>query len=111
MDHDAYEDQMFDVVNRNAEERADAHAEVTPTKEKAFDKRDAQTLWRGIKCLILALITAALYALSVNSILLVSTKVGWWAVVAFLAGIILLIFATTLLYALGLVIGRKGETK
>ena len=110
MDHDVYEEQMIDMVNRHADESAKAQPKVT-TQEQVSGKLMAMTFWRGTKTLILALITVAIFALTANSFLMVGSKAGWWAVVAFLGGIVLLFFAAAFLYALGLVIGRKGETK
>lgn len=110
MDHNAYEEQMIDMVNHHADEVAKSQPKVT-TQAQSSTKAMAITFWRGIKTLVLALITVAIFALTANSFLMVSAKTGWWAVVAFLGGIVLLFFAASFLYALGLVIGRKGETK
>jgi hypothetical protein len=111
MDHKAYEDQMIDKVNRHAEEKSQQTLENAP-QEKVFTKDDARTMGRGIKRMAIAMVTAALFALSVNSFLMVSTKVGWWAVVAFLAGIVLLLLAVFLLYVQGItVVGKSGEAK
>ena len=111
MDHDVYEEQMIDMVNRHADESAKAQPKVAPAQESVSAKLMAMTFWRGTKTLILALITVAIFALTANSFLMVGSKAGWWAVVAFLGGIVLLFFAAAFLYALGLVIGRKGESK
>ena len=61
--------------------------------------------------MILALITSALFALSANGFLMVGSKAGWWAVVAFLAGIVLLITAMTFLYAQGITKKTQDESK
>lgn len=110
--HDAYEEEMIAMVNRNAKEAEERVKASTPTQENVNPKLQVKTFGSGIKLMLLALITAALFALTVNSFLMVCTKVGWWAVLAFTAGIVLLFFAITFLYAMGLVITRKsGETK
>ena len=112
MDHDVYEEQMIDMVNRHAEEKAEAFTETAPTKPKLFTKADARTLGRGIKRMTLALITAAMFALAVNSFLMVGFKSGWWAVVAFMCGIVLSLIAVFLLYAQGIArVGKTGEVK
>jgi Flp pilus assembly protein TadB len=108
MDHNECEKQMIDMVNRHAEE----NCQQTGTQEKVFTKDDARTMGIGIKRTILALVTAGLFALAVNSFLMVGTKVGWWAVVAFLAGIVLLLLAVFLLYAQGITkVGKSGDDK
>lgn len=112
MVHDVYEEEMIDLVNRHAEEKSQQTILESATKEKVFTKDDARIMGTGIKRMILALITAALFALMVNSFLMVGVKVGWWAVVAFLAGIILLLLAVGLLYAQGITrVGKSGEDK
>ncbi len=94
MDHNAYEKEMIDGVNRNADERvqyADAHKST-----------DAKTLWRGFKRMLLAIITATMFALSVYCFIATATVTGYWAVALFLSAIVLMFFAFTLLYAQGI---------
>ena len=110
--HDAYEEEMIAMVNRNNKEADERAKAATPTQEKANTRLQVKTFGSGIKLMLLALVTVALFALTANSFLMVSTKVGWWAVLAFTAGIVLLFFAISFLYAMGLVITRKsGETR
>ena len=113
MDHNAYESQMIDSINRHAEEQSQLTGTVeNAPKEKVFTKDDALTMSRGIKRMVIAMVTAALFALAVNSFLMISTKVGWLAVVAFLGGIILLLIAVFLLYVQGIThVGKSGDDK
>ena len=113
-DHDVYEKEMIDMVNRHAEDKSQNSTpqSTVVAKTKVFTKRDVISLGRGLKRMIIALITAFLFALSVFSFFLVAKAPGYWAVVVFFGAVVLLIVAFTLLYAQGIVPDeRKGDDK
>jgi hypothetical protein len=67
---------------------------------------------RGLKCLAFALLTAAIFAVSVYGFIAVATAPGYLAVMLFLGSIVALAVAFTLLYALGIIAaGRSGDGK
>ena len=100
MNHDAYEKEMIDGVNRNAGEKV-PHG-------NAPQSTDAKTLWQGFKRMLLGLITATAFALSVYSFIATATVHGYWAVASFLSAIVLMFFAFALLYAQGIT-NTEGE--
>lgn len=115
MDHNVYENQMIDGVNRNAEEKnhhTSTQEEPVVATASLFTKTDATALKRGIKILLVALLTAAQFALAVFCFIKVATTTGYWAVILFLGAILLLVWAFVFLYALGIIPGgRQGEGK
>jgi hypothetical protein len=112
MDHEAYENQMIEAVNRNAEDKTGTHESAVPTKRLLFTKTDARTLKRGIKRTVLALLTAILFALSVYSFIAVASVTGYRAVGLFFVAIMMLIMAFILLYAQGITfMESRGDHK
>ena len=107
MDHEAYENQMIDGVNRNAEEKS-KHVETSSFEYTAkviplFTKRDSGILSRGFKCAILALVTLAAFAFSVAGFIITAMAPGYLAVASFIVSLLILGCAFILLYALGLI--------
>lgn len=112
MDHEVFEKEMIDGVNRHAESK-DKHSDSTPVKSRGFfTKEDTSALKCGLRRTLVALITAALFALSVWMFIEVAHAVGYVAVVLFLSAIVLMIAAFGLLYAQGVVLDEsKGDDK
>lgn len=112
MDHEEYENQMIDGVNRHAEERAGTYESATVAKKRVFTKTDARALRQGLKRTVLALFTAVLFALSVYGFIAVATVTGYWAVGLFLSAIVVMGSAFILLYAQGIThVESKGDKK
>ena len=119
MDHEAYDSQVIDIVNRKGEE-AEQFEETTPgnattQKRPLMDKNDARVLTRGLKRTALALVTAILFTLAVAGFIAVATAPGYLAVLLFLASLIILGGAFVFLYAQGIThkmfTGNKEESK
>ena len=106
MDHEAFENEMFDAVNRHAEEQS-GQGETGVPKVKLLTKKDTSALKNGLKRMIVALFTAFLFGLSVFAFIATATATGYWAVLLFLSAIVLLVWAFVFLYAQG--ISPKGE--
>lgn len=98
---DKYEKEMIDCVNRHAEEKA--KYPTAHDKQGAFTKTDARSLWLGFKRVIVALLTAASFALTGYTFFAVATATGYWAVALFIAAIVLAIWSFALLSAQGVV--------
>ena len=117
MDHDAFEKEMFESVNRHSGEwkllTFDGEFEEAPKshKLKVFTKKDVSTLVTGLKVLVVALFTASLFGLAVFAFIATATATGYWAVVLFIAAIVLLLWAFIFLYAQGVSVGGKYESK
>ena len=115
MDHEAYENEMIDSVNRHAEEKcqyADAFESTVTAKKSVFAKTDVETLKLGLKRMLLAIGTAALFALSVLCFILVATAEGYWAVIVFFAALVFAVCGFIFLYAQGIThVGSKGDNK
>lgn len=114
MDHEAYENEMINSVNRHAEAN-DWHttfASTVPAKKSVFTKTDVRALKQGLKRTLLALLTAALFAIAVLGFIAVATAPGYLAVVLFLASIVATGCAFILVYAQGIIyVGSKGDSK
>lgn len=112
MDHDVFENQMIDGVNRHADEKsqyADSLGDTMPTqKSSPFGKRDRHIVRKGLKRTLLALITAATFAVSVFGFITVATAPGYLAVLLFFTSIVALWFAFVLLYAQGIGHAKSG---
>lgn len=111
---DKYEKEMIDVVNRHAEEKKQGFGtlENTTAKKSLFTKTDAKNLGRGVKRMVVALLTTATFAISVYCFIVAAIVIGYWAVGLFLAGIVLMVCAFTLLYAQGITHTEgKGDDK
>ena len=115
MDHEAYENEMIDSVNRHAAEKnlyADAFESTVTAKKSVFTKTDVTTLKVGLKRTGLAIFTAVLFALSVFCLVLVATAKGYWAVILFFAALVFMACGFIFLYAQGITrVGSKGEKK
>jgi energy-converting hydrogenase Eha subunit C len=110
MDHEAYENEMIDAINRHGEEAA--KKEVKAKLSQVVTKNDARIIVRGLKRTLLALLTAATLALAVMGLITVATAPGYLAVVLFFASVLALIVSVVLLYAQGIIrVESKGESK
>lgn len=112
MDHEAYENEMIDTVNRNAEEKnTRAMESPIPAKNSFMNKADANTLKRGLKRTLLAILTAALFVFSIYSFIAVATARGYLAVLLFIIAILALVGSYILLYAQGIISEMVNESK
>ena len=109
MDHKAYESQMIDTINQKAEETAKDASKVSWSQ--VVTSSDTGVVARGLKRTILALLTAALFVISVIGFITVARATGYLAVLLFFASIFLLIGSFTLLYAQGIVPKMTQESK
>ncbi len=104
MDHDAYEKQMIDHVNRNAEEKQH--------KEPVITKNDKYALTRGLKHILLSLISVVMFAASASGFIVTAIVPGYLAVAAFIASIAAAVATYILVYAQGLIrTASRGESK
>jgi len=76
---------------------------------KIVDKVDMDILKRGIKRVVVALIMAAMFVMAVLGFIVTANAHGYLAVILFLASVLMLITALTLLYAQG--INRRVHTE
>lgn len=113
MDHEAYENEMMDAINRHGEEAVDESAKPSNhMRNQVVTKNDAIVVIRGLKRTLFALLTIALFAISALGFITVASVQGYMAVVLFFASILGLVFAFVLLYAQGVVhIESRGESK
>ena len=113
MDHEAYENEMIDFVNRNAEEKS-LNASTLESKVTArtplMNKMDANILKLGLKRMLIAIITAALFFFSVCGFIAVATATGYLAVFIFLTSIVAMVCAFIFLYAQGITRKTGGES-
>ena len=110
MNHEAYENEMIDIVNRNAEEKSKCPVD-TVTKRSLFTKTDAANLIKGLKCMVLALFTAGLFAVAVFGFIMVASVTGYLAVAVFTTSIGILAVAFIFLYALGITFKTNTESQ
>lgn len=105
MNHNACEKEMIDTVNRHAgKARTQVGAIIT--------KKDTATLKTGLKRMALALLTAAIFAVSVFSFIAVATAPGYLAVALFIMAIMTLACGFVFLYAQGISnTERNGDDK
>ena len=115
MDHEAYENEMIDGVNRHTKEwdQITFDSEITPTeKNRVVTKTDTRALRQGFKRMVLALFTTALFALSIFCFIVTATATGYLAVFLFFSAIVLMVWAVIFLYAQGVAdVGSKGDSK
>jgi len=117
MNHEAFEKEMIDAVNRNAEEKAEQFelgvSENTPTQKRpVVNKQDARILKRGLKRTMLALWTVMQFAIAMLGFITVATAPGYLAVVLFFVSVLILVIAIVLLYAQGITyVESKGDRK
>ena len=107
MNHDVYENQMIDSINRHAEEQSQYTG--APAKNRLVNKKNARTLGRGISRMLFALLTAVLFAISVYGFIVVASVTGYWAVLLFNVSIVNLFWACVLVYTQGR--ARKTDTE
>jgi Flp pilus assembly protein TadB len=106
MDHEAYENEMIDDINRNAKDKNmhDSTRESTSVlKQYLFSKEDKKIMRRGLKRTLLALVTAALFALAICGLVAVAVAPGYLAVLLFFASILSVVCAFISLYAQGII--------
>ena len=106
MDHEAYENEMIDAVNRHAEEKSQRTItwdSPVPEMRSPVDKKDTEILKRGIRRTVLALVTALVFALAVFSFIATATAPGYLAVFLFITGLATLACVLVLLYAQGII--------
>jgi hypothetical protein len=109
MDHEAFEKEMIDGVNHNCEEKRKQHnisypeTKVSKKMVSLLNKNDKRILVMGIKRTLLALLTAAMFALSVICFVAVATTPGYLAVALFFMGLVTMGCAFVLLYAQGII--------
>ena len=104
MNHEEFERDMIDAVNRNADEKAALH-------ESAFAKTDKTIMTRGLKRVGVALLTAASFVISFVGIIVTAFVPGYMAVLTFAASGVGLLITLVLLYAQGLNGESGGEGK
>ena len=76
-----------------------------------MSKSDVKTLKRGLKRMVFALVTAALFALSVWGFFITASAPGYLAVLMFLASVLWMAMAVTFLYAQGITRKMTAERK
>ena len=76
-----------------------------------MNKTDFTILIRGLKCVLIALLTAAMFGLSGWCFVETAKAPGYWAVFLFFAAIVTLGTALVLLYAQGIIRGKYIESK
>lgn len=110
MDHEAYETQMIDSINRHGEEAA--KEKTTAKLDQVITKNDTRVVVIGVKRMLIALLTAALFTVSVIGLIAVARAPGYLAVVLFFASIAAMVMAFIFLYAQGITrIESQGESK
>ena len=109
MDHEAYESEMMDAVNRR---KGDANKQAEIKWSQVVNKNDARVVARGLKRTALALLNAATFAIAVIGFITVAKVTGYWAVLMFFVSLILLAASLILLYAQGIIrVESQGESK
>lgn len=77
-----------------------------------MNKIDKKILKTGLKRVAIALLTAFLFAMSVLAFIVTATATGYWAVILFISGIVLMLWAFVFLYAQGITANEsQGENK
>ena len=110
MDHQAYENQMIDGVNRHADESTGETVDMRWTQ--VVTRNDKRIVTRGLKRTLLALLTALTFAFSVLCFVAVAKAPGYLAVALFITAIVAMGCSFFLLYAQGISrIESKGERK
>jgi 1,4-dihydroxy-2-naphthoate octaprenyltransferase len=110
MDHEAYENEMIDAINRHGEEATKESAEAgKPKGNQVVNKNDALVVARGLKRTLIALLTAGLFAISVIGLIAVASAHGYMAVLLFFASLVGIALAFILLYAQGITYLNHAE--
>ena len=108
MDHEAYEKEMIDTVNRHAKEK---RGQFT-SKRTVITKKDTATLKMGLKRMLIAILAIVLFALSMCCFIATATATGYLAVVLFITAIVLAICSFVFLYAQGITnVESQGDSK
>ena len=76
-----------------------------------MNKADFSILKRGCKRMVFALVTAALFALSIWGFIKTATSPGYAAVGLFISSVISLSVAILFLYVQGIIRGKYSESK
>lgn len=101
MDH--LEKEQIDNINRRREE---------VKRNQVITDNDTKTITTGLKRTVLALFTAAMFAVSVLGFIKVATAAGYIAVLLFFGSVLALLASFVLLYAQGITGAEsKGESK
>ena len=115
MNHAEYEKQMIDGVNRHAEEwdQITFDTEITDTaKSVPVKNKNVKIFGRGLARVAVALVTAAMFGLSVLDFIAVASATGYCAVALFIIAIVQLLVAVILLYSQGITNKEsKGDGK
>jgi hypothetical protein len=109
MDHEAYENEMMAAINRHGEE-------AKPINEakwsQVVNKNDSNIVAIGLKRTLLALLTAALFVISIVGFIAVASAPGYLAVILFFASVLAMVSSFVLLYAQGIALSeRQGDGK
>jgi hypothetical protein len=109
MDHDAYENEMMDTVNRHREEAA---KKAKVKWSMVVNKNDARVFARGLKRTLIAMLTAVTFAAAVMCFITVAKVTGYWAVLMFFVALIVLAASLVLLYAQGILrVESQGDNE
>ena len=111
MNHEAFENEMFNSVNRHSGELDHVtfdHEIPDTVKSNPAKNETLKTIGRGLYRMIMALCTAGLFAFSVLDFILVTKETGYGAVLMFFAGILMLFAAIGALYVQGIV-GKESQ--
>lgn len=112
MNHETFENQMIDTVNRHAEEKGESFKAGTP-KSTVVTKLDTGVLKVGLKRMMIALLTAVLFAFSVCGFIATAMAPGYLAVLLFIVSLLVMGCAFVFLYAQGIILavsrGEKNE--
>ena len=115
MNHEVFEKEMIDGVNRHAEEQRKHSASTVTTKLSLFTKTDATTLKRGLKRMVIALFTAVLFAIAIFGFIVTAIATGYMAVMIFLTSVVILGCAFAFVYAQGItrwtLVESQGDDK
>ena len=111
MDHEVFEKEMFDGVNRHAEENSKCSKSTVTMKPRLFTKKDAANLTKGLRCMVFAIFTAGMFAVSVLGFIKVTSVTGYLAVGLFVASVLSMVTAIIFLYALGIIVKAPAESQ
>ena len=115
MDHEAYESQMIDGVNRNADASSKPTKEVleggTQKKQRLSSRigQHVRVLFTGFKNMIVGALTLGLFLVAIAGFWLVSRDDGYTAVGDFIISCFTFVIAIASMYFLG--IPKKGKRR
>lgn len=108
MDHEAFEKEMIDHINRKTEEKS----KPAKAKPKVFTKKDGEALKMGFVRTMFSLFTTAVFAVAVMGFIAVGVTPGYLAVFLFIASLATAVSGVILLYAQGILGDEsRGESK